>query len=358
MAKSKQPRKFRNYMYEQQVSHLPNNMTIDEIYNHVEQNLKPKRLACILHDKDMKDDNKTPAEAHIHMMLQFENARSLNQVAKDIGDKPQQLEIWKGNVDNGFSYLIHATDNARHKHQYSCDEVKANFDYSASIAKITKKVTKISAVSKAQRNDGIQIADKLKKAHELYLERSADSLHKQMIDNNEMVAVHWFYGDSETGKSYLAEFLAKETGESYFKTTTSTDPFQFYQAEQIIILDELRPEMIPYSELLALLNPFSRGKVAVSSRYFNKALSCKTIYITTPYNPVSFYMGYHLNRSDKGEQLFRRLSSVLNFNMDWIYKMEYQPHCYMYTEVDKKPNHYSKKNQSPYTLNNIFDRIN
>ena len=110
-----------------------------------------------------------------------------------------------------------------------------------------------------------------------------------MIDNDEMVSVHWFYGDSETGKSYLAELLAKETGIPYYKTTTTSDPFQFYQAEQIIILDELRPEMIPYSELLALLNPFSRGKVAVSSRYFNKALSCKTVYITTPYCPASFY---------------------------------------------------------------------
>lgn len=381
MAKSKQSKKCRNFMYEQQVSYLPNNMTVDEIYNHVEQNLKPKRFACILHDKDLKDDNKTPAEAHIHMMLQFENARSVNQVAKDIGDNPRQLEIWKGNVENGFSYLIHATDNARHKHQYSCDEVKANFDYPATIARITKKVTKISAISKAHKTNGIldlvatgemtiseaknqlagsdyaKIADKLKKAHELYLERSADALHKQMIDNNEMVDVHWFYGDAETGKSFLAELLAKETGLPYYKTTTTTDPFQFYQAEQIIILDELRPEMIPYSELLALLNPFSKGKVSVSSRYFNKALSCKTIYITTPYNPVSFYMGYHLNRSDKGEQLFRRLSSVLNFDMDWIYKMEYQPHCYMYSEVDKKTNNYSKKNQSPYTLNNIFDRI-
>ena len=113
-------------------------------------------------------------------------------------------------------------------------------------------------------SDYAKAGDKLKKAHELYLERSADALHKQMIENNKMVSVHWFYGESETGKSYLAEQLAKETGLSYYKTTTSTDPFQCYQAEAIIILDELRPEMIPYSELLALLNPFSRGKVGVN----------------------------------------------------------------------------------------------
>ena len=127
MAKNKKTIKCRNYMYEQQVSHLPNNMTPDEIYAHVEQNIKPKRIAFIVHDKDLKEDNKTPAEDHIHMMLQFDNERSLNQLAKDIGDNPQQLVIWKDRVENGFSYLIHATENSRHKHQYSCDEVIANF---------------------------------------------------------------------------------------------------------------------------------------------------------------------------------------------------------------------------------------
>ena len=61
-------------------------------------------------------------------------------------------------------------------------------------------------------SDYAKAGDKLKKAHELYLERSAEKLHKQMIENNEIVAVHWFYGESETGKSFLAERLATEMG--------------------------------------------------------------------------------------------------------------------------------------------------
>lgn len=380
MAEKQKQKKFRNYMYEQQVSYLPNHMTPDEVYEHIEQNLKPRRMASILHDKDMKDDNITPAEAHIHIMLQFENARSVNQVAKDIGDKPERLEIWKGNVENGFSYLIHATDNARHKHQYSCDEVRANFDYPTFIQSVAQKIKKVEGVSSANKINGIldliatgdmtleeaksrltgsqyaKAGEKIKKAHELYLDRCAEKLHREMIENDELVEVHWLYGESETGKSFIAEKLASESG-AYYKTTTTTDPFQFYQGETTIILDELRPEVVPYSELLALLNPFSRGKIAVSSRYFNKSIACKTIYITTPYNPMTFYYLYHLNTSDKGEQLFRRLSSVLKFDMDWIYRMEYQAQNQTYIEVDKKENHYSKKNQKNYILDNIFDRI-
>ncbi len=381
MPKSKQANKFRNFMYEQQVSYLPNNMTVDEIYNRVEEVLKPKRMACILHDKDLKDDNKTPAEPHIHIMMQFVNARSVNQVAKEIGDNPQQLEIWKGNVENGFSYLIHATDNARHKHQYSCDEVRANFDYSATIARTARKVSKVSAISNANKINGIldlvatgeltlsdaksqmsgsefaKACDKLKKVHELFLERRAEELHKQMMDNNENVEVHWLYGESETGKSFFAEQCAKLSGLPYYKTTTRTDPFQFYQAEPIVILDELRPDVIPYSELLALFDPFSRGRVAVSSRYSNKALSCKTFYITTPYSPDRFYREYRLSIEDTCIQFYRRLASVMRFDMDYIYKMEYKESYHCFKEVDKEKNEYSKKYQTPYTLNNIFDSI-
>lgn len=380
MSKNGQPKKCRNFMYEQQVSYLPNQMTPDEIYEHVEKSLRPKRMALILHDKDTKDDNVTPAEDHIHMMLQFDNARSVNQVAKDIGDKAERLEIWRGNIENGFSYLVHATTNARHKHQYSCDEVRANFDYPALISKVSQKVKKVEGISNANRINTVldmiaigemtvaeakeqltgslyaKAGDKIKKAQELYLDRKAEQLHREMIENDEVVAVHWFYGESETGKSFLAEKLAKEMG-AYYKTTTTVDPFQFYQAEPIIILDELRPEIIPYSELLALLNPFSRGKIAVSSRYFNKSIACKTVFITTPYDPATFYYHYHLNARDKGEQLYRRLSSVLRFDMNWICKMEYQKQYGIYTEVERKDNHYSKSNQKQYTLDNIFDRI-
>ncbi len=356
-------------------------MTFDDIYTHVEKNLKPKRMACILHDKDKKDDNITPVEPHIHMMLQFENARSVNSVAKEIGDNPQQLEIWKGNADNGFSYLIHATDSARTKHQYSCDEVRANFDYYTCIAKIASSVSKTREVSSARKMNTIldlvatgelklvdaknqltgseyaRAGDKLKKAHELFLERKSLELQKQMEDNNELVHVNWFYGASETGKSFLAEKLAKESGLPYYKTTTTTDPFQFYQAEPIIILDELRPAMIPYSELLALFDPFSRGRVAVSSRYSNKALCCKTIYITTPYSPDKFYLGYRLNIEDGLEQITRRLASVMLFDMDYIYSMEYKQSFHTYRAVDKMENDCSKKHQGHYVLNNVFDSI-
>lgn len=67
------------FMFEQQVAYLPNNTTPNEFYNYALANLKPSpiRIALILHDKDVKDDGVTPAKDHIHMVIEFENPRSL-----------------------------------------------------------------------------------------------------------------------------------------------------------------------------------------------------------------------------------------------------------------------------------------
>lgn len=380
MATKNASKKSRNFMYTQQAVHLPNNMSPDDLYDRVDKVLKPKRWAGILHDHDMKDDNVTPAEDNVHVMMQFENARSVNQVAKEIGDAPQYLAIWNGEVSNGFAYLIHATQNARHKHQYSCDQVVANFDYTAYINQAMKKALKVEGITSVNKINGMldliaigelslrdakkqlsgsayaKASQKLQRAHELYLEYCADNLHTQMEKNNELVKVHWFYGPSETGKSFLAKKLAKEEG-AYYVATATKDAFQYYQGEPIIILDELRPASIPYSELLAMFNPFSRGKVIASSRYFNKALACRTFYVTTPFDPVTFYLNYNLNIHDTGFQLFRRLSSVLFFEQEHIYRMEYDEVSGNYSPADYKANPYSRTYQPKYVLENIFDKL-
>lgn len=105
----------RHMMYEQQLAHLPAHIdSMDKLIDFIEKNLKPEKYAAILHDKDM-DEKGQPAEPHIHAMLSFENARSINSVAKILGDKPQYIEAWKGEAKNGYAYLIHATDRARTK---------------------------------------------------------------------------------------------------------------------------------------------------------------------------------------------------------------------------------------------------
>ena len=380
MTKAPKVIKCRNMMYVQQLKHLPKDMTVESLFTLVDEKIRPKKWAGIVHDKDNKPD-KTPAEPQVHVMMQFENARSLEQVAKEIGDEPQYIQKWDARPTNGFAYLIHATSGARHLHQYSADEVTANFDYMEEIEKAAVKFAERSTskdkinhildmiakgeISLKHAKDllyGSEYAKaekKLDAAHSLYLERCSNAFCEIMKNNNQTINVNWIYGDTETGKTVLAKKAAASFGD-YYKTTTVKDPFQFYQAEPVIILDELRPASIPYSEILAMFDPFSGGKVTMSSRYYNKALSCHTFFVTTPYSPETFYKRTvpHFEREiDRQGQFFRRLTSVLHLTLDTIEKMEYNESLQMYCKTDEKPNRYSKKNYKPIVTSHLFDEI-
>lgn len=79
--------KSRNMMYTQQITHLP--FPLDELEARLKA-LNPEKYAFVVHDKDTAEDGQ-PAEAHVHAMLTFTNPRSLNSVAKTLGDKPQYI---------------------------------------------------------------------------------------------------------------------------------------------------------------------------------------------------------------------------------------------------------------------------
>lgn len=378
---------YRNMMYTQEIEHLPAG-GMDAVLAAVKGNLQPApvKWAAIIHDKDTKEDG-TPAAPHVHIMMQFANARSVKQVAKEIGDQPQYIEIWKGRPENGFSYLIHATENARAKHQYNATDVIANFDYVKFISDIASRVKNVGKSNLSKKIDqmldllaaGEITLEQIKgtisgslyakhsaqfdKAQSLYLERSADQFYRKMKENNETVKVYWLYGATGTGKTRLAESVLSNRNEPYYKTSAKKDPFEFYSGEHSILLDELRPEDIPYAELLSMFDPYSRGRAVASSRYYNKKLAVSQFFVTTPYDPVSFVHHYiGLDSIDMGNQLYRRLDSVLCLDQDYIYHMIYDSGKDAYCYCEKSENTYSRKYSEehkifvPYT-DTLFDEI-
>nr|WP_330218266.1 Rep family protein [Streptococcus suis] len=62
------------------------------------------------------------------------------------------FEAWKGKVNNAYSYLIHRTEDASEKHQYTVDEVIANFDYAERIENIESKIQSNSRKGKKSTN--------------------------------------------------------------------------------------------------------------------------------------------------------------------------------------------------------------
>ena len=369
-ASSSSTAKYKNMMYTQQMEHLPFR-TREELEERIKTKLAPKKYAISeVHDKDIDEDG-NPVKEHIHVMLCFQNARSLKNVASILGDKPQYLEKWDERANNGFAYLVHATSGAKVKAQYSPEKVLANFPYAEELKKQTLEVLKkksrqkIDVLLDAYYNEemtldeleqeltGAQYGRYKKQIDNItskILERHADIWRQDMVKNNRRVKVIWIYGAAGTGKTSLARSIAKQDGRAYYVSGSSRDVFQSYNGEHILILDELRSNVIPYHDLLRILDPFgNQERIMAPARYSDKSLACDLIIITTPFNPVDFYdeIFDDINTVDSLEQLVRRITITLYVNSDSISAVRYcQERRHYYAVPDAEcDNPYSQKNR-------------
>lgn len=357
-------------MYTQQMEHLPFR-TREELEERIKTKLAPKKYAISeVHDKDIDEDG-NPVKEHIHVMLCFQNARSLKNVASILGDKPQYLEKWDERANNGFAYLVHATSGAKVKAQYSPEKVLANFPYAEELKKQTLEVLKkksrqkIDVLLDAYYNEEMTLDEleqeltgaqygRYKKQIDTItskiLERHADIWRQDMLKNNRRVKVIWIYGAAGTGKTSLARSIAKQDGRADYVSGSSRDVFQSYNGEHILILDELRSNVIPYHDLLRILDPFgNQERIMAPARYSDKSLACDLIIITTPFNPVDFYdeIFDDINTVDSLEQLVRRITITLYVNSDSISAVRYcQERRHYYAVPDAEcDNPYSQKNR-------------
>lgn len=369
-ASNSSPAKYKNMMYTQQMEHLPFR-TREELEERIKTKLDPKKYAISeVHDKDIDGDG-NPVEKHLHVMLCFQNARSLKNVASILGDKPQYLEKWDERANNGFAYLVHATSGAKVKAQYSPEKVLANFPYAEELKKQTLEVLKKKSIQKIdvlldayyneemtldeleQELTGAQYGRYKKQIDNItskILERHADIWRQDMVKNNRRVKVIWIYGAAGTGKTSLARSIAKQDGRAYYVSGSSRDVFQSYNGEHILILDELRSNVIPYHDLLRILDPFgNQERIMAPARYSDKSLACDLIIITTPFNPVDFYdeIFDDINTVDSLEQLVRRITITLYVNSDSIFAVRYhQERRHYYAVPDAEcDNPYSQKNR-------------
>ncbi len=356
----------KNMMYTQQIRHLPVGST-DQLVSRVKK-MAPKRYALIVHDSDVNEQGE-PAEDHVHVMLSFENARSINSIAKELGDEPQSIEMWKGKAENGYSYLIHATKDSGNKYQYPPSRVIANFNYQEEIKRITEEVERsrqtanskvlldslykgeISKEELEKRLSGSQYGRMRRQIEDVWckhLQFQAAKWREEMKKSGKRIKVIWISGEAGTGKTSLAKEYAEKSGRPYFITGSSRDIFQNYSGEHTIILDEFRADMMKYPDLLRILDPFG-SQVMAPSRYNDKPLACDLILITSPYNPVEFYRQLFsrapANFVDSLEQLLRRISLTIEMDASpHIRAVEYDKEAEAYRAVDnaEKENRYSR----------------
>lgn len=353
-----QAKRYRQFMYVQDLTHLKVKPT--ELKEILEKS-GAEKWAFILHDKDTKEDlgesgtlgtlsdegekqapspseeaSKTLVRQHFHVVLKFENAHSISSVAKLFKDEDQYVQVWNGRIENAWSYLLHRTAGAKSKHQYSPDAVTSNFDFKKEIKKIEDRVKQSRAninaeiqsytegeISKNQLIDEIGILEYAKRKRTLDAVEQLLEVRRQQAwlkeFKDKQCKVIWIWGPAGSGKTTLAKKIFENGNLSYTILGSSKDPFQPYSCIEDkgknIILDDLRPNVLDYADLLRILDPYQHAKMG-PARYHDRPLTLEKIVITTPYTPEEFYaVTKNLDsKIDTYDQLKRRITKIIKLN--------------------------------------------
>lgn len=330
-------------------------------------------MHCIVHDKDMREvwDNAASnyviesKPEHIHCLVKFwkddknkVHGGTLAKISTALGVEPQYIEkpsAGKYAYDNMLAYLTHV--KYADKAQYKPEEVMSTGcmkdgkklyktymeyyeerkkDWLEGRAKVKAQQARVNIDILEERiltgevcRNQILLTDELYDIYARYKRRCDDALDTyaqrkiaktiQAMENGEFkVSVFFITGASHSGKSVFTDNLVKRIqsdakarfGEDWTVCqVASSNPFDEYMGEEILVMDDLRGLSLTASDWLKLLDPdrISYG----SARYRNKKMACRTIVINSEKDVLEFF--YYMKNSgggDRGEaldQFYRRI---------------------------------------------------
>ncbi|MDG4983773.1 replication protein [Lactococcus lactis] len=322
-------------------------LIFEEIYRRLKtlesEKVKLECISLIVHYLDKNDLNEL-VFPHVHLYGKYSDKRTITRIAKALGIKVQYIEFPKDKnryfEENQLAYLTHAQQPD--KYQYPPLEVETfgTFDYSNFILSNVKKFEKQSATVKRKRTDesldlinqqilkgelfleDILADDDLfllysnhklqfKQAFDSYAERLAFKNLKDLTTGKYKLTVMYFQGKSSLGKSYLARTIAQKVREyaeenkfkSRIYSASSSNPFDDYYGEDIILLDDIRPDSLRKADWLKLLDPINTSRM--SARFTNKQVVPRLILITNTQLPEQFF---NIFKDEALDQYIRRIN--------------------------------------------------
>ncbi|GAA5429435.1 Rep family protein [Lactococcus lactis] len=302
-----------------------------------------KICALIVHDKD---ENKNGLkDAHIHGYLEFSKQKTIASISSVLAIEPQYVEAPKkgryGRL-NCLAYLIHAKN--LDKYQYSPEEVETfeTFDYEEFIDDNLEDFKKYNATDKRKKGEiGLDLAlqevqqgklklreimrdENLALLYANHMNQFNDSfnfygLRNAMLRLDELeqgkydLTVLYIQGAPGIGKSFLAREVAQKVREYGNKhgfasdvfSASSSNPFDDYYGEDILILDDLRQESLKVSDWLKLFDPLNTARM--SARYRNKMIVPRLV-ILANYQSIEQFFGSFNFKNEDINQFIRRIS--------------------------------------------------
>lgn len=340
----------------------------------------------IMHDRDetdkwdevKKEIVRAPKPHHVHMVFRFSKGyRTLDDIARVVGIEPQYIEKAKSgpkSFENMVSYLIHI--KYAEKYQYEPDDVKTyeGEDYVAHAALHWDDWLKGRAVmqtKKAEANvddlvekalngqvtkEQIILTDeyagvyarntkKIDDALNVYAQRRALRAANKLRNREFDTHVTYVQGKSGAGKSRWAMYelipellrAGESLGEEWgYYTAATSNPFDDWAGEEIILMDDARPYMLTANDWLRLFDPTMVSPA--NARYKNKpAVAPRHIVVTSYMDPLEFF--YYVRQkgevSEALDQFIRRLSSVVQ-----VIKLDDEHRVYVVRGVHEKPSSY------------------
>ena len=347
-------------------------ITQDCSYGWTEDNVKKflsdwspiKDYAYIIHDKDKQDDNLTPRDAHIHVMLRFTSPVPTTAIiarAKAVGCpddciKPERLEkckSWSGAIN----YLTHRDEHKPYKHIYDKAEVHSNFDWELAAESAHQKKLLHTSPERCKQiveeiDKGIireyNIHDKLTAWEEVQYSGQIAKAFRRYIDREKLkgerdMEVMFVSGASGVGKDAFAADWCEKNRLVYFRTNNNdTHPFDDYKGQPAIIWSDARDDVYKPAQLFALLD--NHWKSAQKARYSDINLDCKALIITSIKPLDEWYKSAFEADNEPRKQLFRRIKTWVEITPDWLYIKVYNQAAECYKVVTKIPNSFMHSN--------------
>lgn len=321
-----------------------NNCIVSEAYG-----VKHDKDTIEIWNNEQKQNISQLKANHAHFLIKFDKGATLDALASYSGIEPQYLEKAKSGrygYDNLLAYLVHSKD--KNKYQYLPDEVvtvkgeEYNSVYNRRMetwfkGRATKEAIEanlsvdylISEIleGRISKNE-ILLTDnyykvyalnqrKIEDAFSVYAEKKGYMTIQELENNEFKKTVFFLTGESGVGKTRFAKLLIsmiKEIALNYderweHSITASTNPFDDYTGQEILIMDDVRGSSLTVSDWLKLLDPYTISPI--SARYRNKVGSAKIIFITSIKSPLKFFYESKGSSNEDIGQFIRRLDLLV-----------------------------------------------
>lgn len=303
---------------------------IQTIYNRALSLNSLKKIACIIHDKDKREDwlLKKP---HFHMVLTFWQTMSSLTISRALWVEEQYVEKIKSSVNSSFLYLIHKNDPE--KYQYNPKEVLSNFDYVDFSDDYTPK-QKRELIAKRILDweikpynliDFVSIEEYAK--NNSFYNNCFKWRQEKMAEINRNLECIYVYGPSWIWKTTYAKKLAENLGYSVYISSGWKKPLDDYKWQECIILDDIREKDFELNEFLKLTD--NNTNSFIWCRYYNKSIAeCKLIILTSIIPMRNFYSSATVSNDDNWErdkeaqetktQLYRRFKTLIQMTDEYV----------------------------------------